>query len=230
MSDLISRQAAIDLVKSFYKIDKSVLKIMVFKLKQLPSAQPETNCSEIPNSSDSISRQAAIDALDEIRHALWEIDIPSPTVPEYVEHHEQVQSVWKLLDKKQKELYVLPSVHPELSNNSPKLENKNGELISRQKAIDAVDKRFDGIPMEQTQEILMLRRDLRTLPSVQPERKRGKWIYGEHDVAMCDGYRCDKCGFFVPWDYQHKSIDFIKDYNYCPSCGADMRGRGDSDE
>ena len=37
----ISRQAAIDLVKSFYKIDKSVLKIMVFKLKQLPSAQPE---------------------------------------------------------------------------------------------------------------------------------------------------------------------------------------------
>ena len=63
---------------------------------------------------DTISRQAAIDALDEIRHALWEIDIPSPTVPEYIEHHEQVQSVWKLLDKKQKELYVLPSVEPEI--------------------------------------------------------------------------------------------------------------------
>ena len=60
------------------------------------------------------------------------------------------------------------------------------------------------------------------LPSVQP--RKGKWIYGEHDVAMCDGYRCDKCGFFVPWDYQHKFIDFIKDYNYCPSCGADMGG------
>ena len=64
--------------------------------------------------NDLISRQAAIDALDEIRHALWEIDIPSPTVPEYVEHHEQVQSVWKLLDKKQKELYVLPSAQPEI--------------------------------------------------------------------------------------------------------------------
>lgn len=63
---------------------------------------------------DLISRQAAIDALDEIRHALWEIDIPSPTVPEYVEHHEQVQSVWKLLDKKQKELYVLPSAQPKI--------------------------------------------------------------------------------------------------------------------
>lgn len=62
---------------------------------------------------DLIERQAAIDALDEIRHALWEIDIPSPTVPEYIEHHEQIQSVWKLLDKKQKELYVLPSAQPE---------------------------------------------------------------------------------------------------------------------
>ena len=64
--------------------------------------------------SDLISRQAAIDALDEIRHALWEIDIPSPTVPEYIEHHEQVQSVWKLLDKKQKELYAMPSAQPEI--------------------------------------------------------------------------------------------------------------------
>ena len=63
---------------------------------------------------DYISRQAAIEALDEIRHALWEIDIPSPTVPEYVEHHEQVQLVWKLLDKKQKELYLLPSAQPEI--------------------------------------------------------------------------------------------------------------------
>lgn len=55
----------------------------------------------------------------------------------------------------------------------------------------------------------------------EPE-KTGRWIYGEHDVAMCDGYRCDKCGFFVPWDYQHEFIDFIKDYNFCPNCGAKM--------
>ena len=31
-------------------------------LMDLPSAQPATNCSEIPNNSDTISRQAAIDA------------------------------------------------------------------------------------------------------------------------------------------------------------------------
>ena len=64
--------------------------------------------------------------------------------------------------------------------------------------------------------------EVRHAPTIEPERKTGKWIYGEHDVAMCDGYRCDKCGFFIPWDYKHKFIDFIKDYKYCPHCGAQM--------
>ena len=43
------------------------------------------------------------------------------------------------------------------------------DLISRQAAIDALDKRFDSIPMNQTTEILLLRKDLRELPSTQPE-------------------------------------------------------------
>ena len=50
----------------------------------------------------------------------------------------------------------------EISNSS--------DTISRQDALDALDKRFDSIPMEQTSEILMLRKDLRELPSAQPER------------------------------------------------------------
>ena len=73
--------------------------------------------------NDLISRQAAIDALDEIRHALREIDIPSPTVPEYIEHHEQIQSVWKLLDKKQKELYVMPSAQPYTDEEIQKMQD-----------------------------------------------------------------------------------------------------------
>ena len=47
------------------------------------------------------------------------------------------------------------------------------DCIYRQAAIDALDKRFDSIPMEQTTEILLLRRDLRGLPSAQPEQR---WI------------------------------------------------------
>ena len=102
----------------------------------------------------------------------------------------------------------------------------DSDTISRQAAIDALDKRFDKIPMEQTTEILKLRKDLRGLPSIQSEQKRGRWIYGEDEYGI-DGYHCDKCGFFVPWDYTHKFINYIEDYNFCPSCGADMRGEQD---
>ena len=64
------------------------------------------------------------------------------------------------------------------------------------------------------------------LPSAQP--KRGKWIYGEDSIADgVDGYRCDQRGFFVPWDYTHKSIDYIKDYNFCPKCGSYNGGEQD---
>lgn len=97
----------------------------------------------------------------------------------------------------------------------------SSDTISRQAAIDALDKRFDSIPMEQTTEILLLRKDLRNLPSAQPQRMRGKWTCGEDEYGI-DGYHCDKCGFFVPWDYTHKFIDFIKDYHFCPNCGAKM--------
>lgn len=44
--------------------------------------------------------EQVITALQDINHALWEIDIPSPTVPEYIEHHEQIQRVMKLVEEK----------------------------------------------------------------------------------------------------------------------------------
>ena len=68
--------------------------------------------------------------------------------------------------------------------------------------------------------------DVKHAPTIEPEQEDGEWIYGEHDVAMCDGYWCNKCGFFVPWDYRHKSIDYIKDYHFCPNCGVQMENDG----
>ena len=102
------------------------------------------------------------------------------------------------------------------------------ELISRQAAIDALHMDTSIIPFEKAREyadatISEIRNRLEKLPSAEP--RRGRWLYCEETTADCvDGYRCDQCGFFVPWDYQHKSIDYIKDYNFCPHCGADMRG------
>lgn len=62
-------------------------------------------------------------------------------------------------------------------------------------------------------------------PTVE-ERKKGKWIYGEDEYGI-DGYHCDKCGFFVPWNYLNMFINYIEDYKFCPNCGADMRGGQD---
>lgn len=93
------------------------------------------------------------------------------------------------------------------------------DLISRQAAIDAL-KRAEALTRAFGYHFVI--DTIRELPSAQPERKKGKWIYGEDEYGI-DGYHCDKCGFFVPWDYTHKFIDFIKDYHFCPNCGADMR-------
>lgn len=34
-----------------------------------------------------------------LRSKVWDIDIPSPTVPEYIEHHNQMQDLLKEVDK-----------------------------------------------------------------------------------------------------------------------------------
>ena len=71
------------------------------------------------------------------------------------------------------------------------------DLISRDEAIDAMI-------------MLGIKRAvpiLATLQSAEPERKTGKWISHENYDE------CSKCHCFT-------SVGF----NYCPHCGADMRG------
>ena len=121
------------------------------------------------------------------------------------------------------ELYDTPA---ELGTN---LAEVGKDLISRKAAINAIDECYCGgedscgepwVYKENAVEAIQM---IEPIPSAQPNR--GKWIYCEDSMAdSVDGYRCDHCGFFVPWDYTHKSIDYIKSYKYCPYCGADMRG------
>ena len=58
---------------------------------------------------DMIRRDTAIDELERIRYKLWEIDIPSPTVPEYIEHHEQVQSVMQAVTESVDRIWKEPA-------------------------------------------------------------------------------------------------------------------------
>lgn len=53
---------------------------------------------------------------------------------------------------------------------------------------------------------------LASLPSAQPERKKGEWIDKSGGVEGAWNY-CSVCG--------EQAIDL---YDFCPNCGADMRG------
>ena len=61
------------------------------------------------------------------------------------------------------------------------------------------------------------------------ERKTGKWIHTDTqagydingDLVWADMMKCETCGFEICAIQGH-----IAQYNYCPNCGADMRGEG----
>lgn len=61
-----------------------------------------------------ISRETALRAIEEICFALWEIDIPHSTCPEYIEHHKQVQRVMAIAEKWGQELRDAPDAGPTL--------------------------------------------------------------------------------------------------------------------
>ena len=54
------------------------------------------------------------------------------------------------------------------------------------------------------------------MPTIEPERKKGKWIVGEKTwVTMM---QCNLCNFTTFVSEGH-----FAQCNFCPNCGADMR-------
>ena len=64
--------------------------------------------------NDLIRRETALRALEKIRFALWEIDIPHPSCQEYIEYHKQVQRVMAIVENWAKELRDVPDAQPTL--------------------------------------------------------------------------------------------------------------------
>ncbi|MDD6197469.1 MAG: hypothetical protein PUB12_11450 [[Clostridium] aminophilum] len=152
----------------------------------------ETNCSEIPNNSDTISRQAAIDALDK----------RFDSVP-----MEQTTEILLL----RKDLRELPSVQLE-----KRTETHVCDCISRQAAIDAAKAYWYKPDIAGA---------IEQLPSVQPERKTGHWITKIKSNVRGDMWpanpKCSECGGEPYYS------NTIYNYEFCPYCGAKMRGEED---
>ena len=99
------------------------------------------------------------------------------------------------------------------------------DLISRQAAIDA----FDGVKVDEgrcteydtgyNDGIDFAVSKLSVLPSAQPERKTGRWIPHEDEDGEHYGDKCSECGEWYVMPYGKT--------NFCPNCGANMRGEKD---
>lgn len=63
----------------------------------------------------------------------------------------------------------------------------------------------------------------------EPERKKGEWIFRETENDRYDDMICLFCKTSYTVDaYRIDDIGFTaEDFNYCPHCGADMRGESD---
>lgn len=107
----------------------------------------------------------------------------------------------------------LPSVEPETKQQA----TVSSDCIYRQQALEAI-RNIKAITGTFDDEILLIDKaqaqtELMMLPSAQPERNKGKWI-DSRDVC----WLCSECG---------KWLDVLQgdvDMNFCPNCGADMRG------
>ncbi len=84
-------------------------------------------------------------------------------------------------------------------------------IVDRQAVIDAVTRYCTKYDLRE------LLADIEVLPSAQPERKTGKWIIGKYRLT------CGQCRFTYP----NKLMDEMGVVNYCPNCGAYMRGEQD---
>lgn len=48
---------------------------------------------------EMITKEDALYALGAVKHVIWEEDIPSPTIPEYIELHEKMQRINQVVDE-----------------------------------------------------------------------------------------------------------------------------------
>ena len=102
------------------------------------------------------------------------------------------------------------------------------DLIRRQDAIDAIASLASTMSVcESVDECHGMKRmqsmaviTLHGLPSAEP--RKGKWIRSDEDDG--DYWECSECGFELNFNGCIDPEETLAMYNFCPNCGAAMRG------
>ena len=86
------------------------------------------------------------------------------------------------------------------------------DLIDREALINAVEDLYEYAELGEALDVI------KAAPTVE-ERPNGKWIKVMATPKNIDGYRCSNC--FRDF---HTKVPYFAEFNFCPNCGADMRG------
>ena len=172
-------------------------------------------------SDDLISRQAAIDALENKKdknakgdiggfyNAIIQHDIDAiaelPSVHSGSCEYYDTESHYCALNR--------PSAQPDVPDTNV------GDMISRHAAIDAMCDNCDTVQAVCPHYPCKRYTSIMELPSAQPERNTGKWILDSKPGR----YRCSECLAFSARD--DLGNEYLSDY--CSVCGAEMRGEAD---
>lgn len=89
------------------------------------------------------------------------------------------------------------------------------DLIRRQDVFDLIDN-WDGLMIPKG----VFRCNVEDFPPVQPEKKKGKWIFDDNDHLT----HCSSCGQGKWMGYIPTPEEATKWMPICPKCGAYMRG------
>lgn len=148
--------------------------------------------------SDLISRQAAIDAVETIGFDFSDSDLSEVELEEVCEAIGEVRQTWLQRIKR-----LLP-VEPE----------KCGDCISREAVKKILDNGWKS-------GVYPSAGSIDALPSVEPERKKGKWL--PHMLtAKCESIDRDVCSECRTCFYGEPTWS----WKYCPKCGKPMEVGG----
>jgi hypothetical protein len=159
------------------------------------------NSSEIPNNSDTIYRQAAIDAIAELTSSM--------SVCISVD---ECHGMKRMQGMAVRALEGLPSAQPE-KRTEKRTETPARDCISRQAAIRIASGYCHPANIAA---------ELAKLPPAQPDRKTAHWIEGRTDDPKTHNILCSNCFEGYPSRGHANSSYTSEKFKYCPHCGAIM--------
>ena len=125
-----------------------------------------------------------------------------------IECHMAIRTALRML---RKDLRKLPSAQPEPCEDAV----SRRRLLSDLKELTAAWGKYP-VMEEQIKGVETAIGYVETIPSVTPERKKGKWIK-LYRGTIAEGLHCSVCG-----KHGYRS-------DFCPNCGADMMGERDGE-